>query len=131
MVFKQFDGLRMTHGAASFLKSTFEEVWQKEGERLDMVCGHKFRNVLDVNPYLLRQWQIMSGNFQPYNMEKSTKYFGTFPGEQNELKNALLTQKYNIICINDSKNCDNFDELRDQIIKTFDRILPEKSSFEI
>ena len=47
-----------------FLKSTFETVWKNEYELLDEVSQHKFRNnKLDVNQWLMRDWQLASGNF--------------------------------------------------------------------
>jgi hypothetical protein len=126
----QFLDLDIPHGQASFLKSTFFEVWGKEEKILKRTCSHKFRSPLDVNQYLFQEWQIMSGNFAPFNFEKTFRYFDTFPSDISILQEAIIYQKYNTICINDTQRNAAFPIVKEAAIEAFNKILPEKSAFE-
>jgi hypothetical protein len=127
----QFLDLDIPHGPASFLKSTFLEVWEKEEKILKKTCSHKFRSLLDVNQYLFQEWQIMSGNFAPFNFEKTFCYFDTFPRDIDTVREAIVNQKYNTICVNDTERNTAFFEIKKAVIDSFNIILPKKSAFEI
>ena len=55
---KWFPGFKYFHQPASFLKSTFAEVWKKEPEVLERTTAHRFRVLTDVNQWLFKYWQI-------------------------------------------------------------------------
>ena len=65
MPYGVFTGFFDPHLPNSYLKSTFEEVWEKEYEVLNDTCTHKFRDRRDVNQWLIRYWQLVKGNFAP------------------------------------------------------------------
>ncbi|MDB5176816.1 MAG: wcwK [Candidatus Saccharibacteria bacterium] len=131
MPYGVFSGFVWNHLPSSFLKSTFEEVWEAEPALLDSTSSHKFRNILDVNQYLIKGWQTVSNNFSPTNIGKNwSGYFETFDNP-NKLLDAIEEQRYPMICINDDNYDDKlFIQTRDSIIASFDTILPNKSSFE-
>ncbi len=52
--FSRFTGFYTVHGPSPLKKSTYEKLWELEGERLIEVCGHPFRHKGDVNQYVLR-----------------------------------------------------------------------------
>lgn len=123
---KNFSPCYYTHICNPFLKSTFEEVWEKEYELLNNTCLNKFRNDNDINQYIMKAWQVYSGNFTP----KSYKEFGdciTLSDDANF--DIIKEQKTEILCINDGKVKD-FEKVKGKLIEAFDTILPEKSSFE-
>lgn len=129
----RFPGFYQTHLAHSYLKSTFEEVWDKEYDILHNTCLHKFRNANDVNQWVFREWQIASGNFEI----RSYKFGETFYIDRDglELKDKIIDyithRKRKIIAINDSDMSEEeFENLTSDIKAAFDKILPEKSSFE-
>jgi hypothetical protein len=126
---KSFSGFYYSHTASSFLKTTFEEVWKIEPEILDQTSARKFRNELDVNQYLMQQWQLMTGNFYPKGISKTVGSFHV--ALDHDIQSAIIEQKYKTICINDAQDCPNFEELKSAIIAAFEKILPEKSSYEI
>ena len=118
------------HVCPSFLKSTFDEVWNKEFDVLDEVCHHKFRNLkFDNNQWLMRDWQLASGNFVP----RTTK-FGMLYTIDNKFnaKQALSKCKYKAICLNDSDQLSNedFKRIKKEIIDEFETLFPNKSSYE-
>lgn len=128
-VFPLFTGFYTIHAAAPYLKKTFEEVWSREEELLNEVVTHRFREKTDVNQYLFREWQKLSGNFVPRNIQKYTKYFeiGT---DNRKLIEAIEKQKYKMLCVNDGVVKENVDQIREELIAAFTKILPDKCSFE-
>ena len=116
------------HAPYSYLKETFETVWEKEGELLNKVCKNKFRNSSDLGHYLCRYWQMVSGNFVPKKNESECIRY-----EENNLENIkkLKSGKYKFICISDDLLNIDFQKSKNEINKVLQELLPEKSSFEI
>ena len=117
------------HTASPFLKQTFNEVWEKEGDYLDKVCMNKFRGIEDVNQYVMQYWQICSGNFTPRSYKNYGKYFD-LKNDNSELLNCIDNSLYNIICINDSDPNIDYNNVTNELVSHFDKLLPNKSSFE-
>ena len=127
-----FNGFANNHLTFSYLKETFEDVWLKEEETLDETCRNKFRSKVDVNQWLMRYWQLASGNFVPCPRHYKGEVFEVSGNVQKNsmLYEAIEHQKYRIVCINDNPDLD-FEGVRDRIKEAFEKILPEKSSFEL
>lgn len=125
---KYFTGFYTPHLPNSFLKSTFQEVWNKETLILEQTSANKFRNNLDVTQYLFKFWQLASGQFVPRgNFGKAYSL-----GSEFELaRDAIEKQSYKMICLNDSDLIDDFNTRKDSLITTFNKILPSKSAFEV
>ena len=125
-----FPGFYYPHISSNFLKSTFEEVWEKEYDVLDKTCTDKFRQKTNVNQWLFKYWQLVSGNYEVISYKTGMCYHIK---EKNfaEACNAVRTGKYKITCINDTNNTINFEEKKQRILESFEQLLPEKSSFEI
>lgn len=124
----KFSGFVNPHLPNSFLKSTFEEVWKKEGNYLDNVCLNRFRTKEDVNQYLFRYWRLVKGEFFPRSPKIGTCY--TIGYDNNLIENVLKNKNKKMLCINDNSNLENIDEYSIQLIKLFEKYFPEKSSFE-
>ena len=131
MPFSVFPGFRNHHMPQAFLKSTFREVWEAEEPLLREVSSHRFRDITDVNQYMFRFWQFMSGKFHPINVTKDSCRYTISDRDANKLAGAIRTQKREILVMADSENFTDFRALVNQINAAFDAILPEKSSFEI
>ncbi len=128
--FNNFTGIKWQHLPSPYLKSTFEKVWEYEYEILDKTCSHKFRDITDVNQYAFKYWQLASNNFYPTNIEKRGELFN-LPYQSEELFETIRNQKKYMICANDTEKCNDFNILKEQLVISFDSILPKKSSFEI
>lgn len=126
-----FTGIKPMHMPSSLLKSTFNEVWDVEYPLLDATCSHRFRDINDVNPWLLQFWQIMKGKFYPRRID-DMKYFALSPSdEQNkELYTALLNEKYKLICINDGNAGRNYDTVKEKLNRIVYQKYKEPCSFE-
>ena len=125
---KGFTGFYNHHLAVPYLKSTLEEVWKEEPEILEKTCSHRFRDNSDVNQYIFRYWQLASGNFVPSTLKG--KYF-LVSSNNNRILNYINKRKGKMICINDAEFTGDFDAVKEQINNALDRILPEKSCYEL
>ena len=124
-----FPGMYYSHLPSNFLKSTYEKLWDIEGEILDETCMDKFRTKNNVNQWLIKYWQLAEGICR----QKSTKDGLCFHIKDSifgEMLKAIETGKYKLICINDTVNTSNFELQKKQVIEAFEKLLPEKSSFE-
>ena len=133
----RFPGFKQFHVATPLLKSTYEELWNKEFDILNATCMNKFRTALDVNQWIMREWQIASNNFNVTNYCKTSKYIefnelnNTIKKSEAELRKALKRKKYKIICVNDTNYISEFDKLKKIVLEDFQRKYTEKSSFEL
>lgn len=127
--FDNFLGFSSYHLASSYKKSILEEVWKEEREILSEVSKHKFRTVYDINQYLFRYWQIAKGEVA-IREEKNGKYFDINNVTLNEITNIIKQQSYKQICINDTREIEDFEKTKNIIQMAFETILPNKSKFE-
>ena len=128
--YPKFVTLRTPHNAQPYLKSTFEDIWAVEKERLMETSTHRFRSLADLTPELFRTWQICQGNFEPYNTYNDTKMFPLVIKPKQAIA-AIKNQSYKLICLNDNIHIRNYTQVMENIRNAFEGILPEKSSFEI
>ena len=124
----KFVGFWNFHAPYSYLKETFELMWEKEPEALKSACQNKFRAGSDLGHYLCRYWQMLSGNFVPKKDE--SKYL-IFKNDNTESIQALKSGKYRYVCINDAYVDIDFERAKKEINSTLEELLPEKSSFEL
>lgn len=130
LTFPRFTAFYTQHGPMPFLKSTFLELWEKEGEALTAMSGNRFRSESDLTPYLFREYQKLMGRFHAMNIQKNFAYFPV-EGETDELVHAITRQKKKILCVNDGTiSEEQAKDAGEAIRKAFGRILPETSGFE-
>lgn len=125
----KFITLRTPHNAQPYLKKTFEEVWNAEGDELTRTSSNRFRASDDYTPELFRTWQICRGNFEPYNTYSDTKMFPLMIKSRGAIE-AIRNQNYSLVCLNDNIRIKNYEQVMVDIREAFETILPEKSSFE-
>ena len=118
------------HLPNAYLKSTFERVWELEPEILQKTAESRFRNITDVNQYLIRYWRLCSGEFSPYNVWKDSELITIQNNNLNYISDVIRNQRKKVICLNDADSTVDFDKAKMSLIRDFEVILPEKSSFE-
>ncbi|MEK5039899.1 stealth family protein [Sporosarcina sp. FSL K6-3457] len=128
--FNNFSGFYHPHLTQSFLKTTFFEVWEKEYLYLEKVSKNKFRNYIDVNQYLMREWQLVNGRFEPKNIDKLGRYFNLID-DTNKIEQYIKCKKSKIVCLNDNGHVKKFNLTKEAINATFEEIYPQKCSFEV
>lgn len=123
-----FFGFNYHHLPQAFLKKTLEEVWEADYDTLHNTCTHRFRNDDDVTQHAFKFWQLLKGDFAPFNVRKFGRFFLS-DSQIPEVSQVILNQTYHTICINDGDLTD-FDSAKAQINAAFEKMLPEKSQFE-
>lgn len=125
--YKYFTGVKNTHVANAYRKKTFEVVWQKYGDVLDKTCRHRFRSPLNVNQWLMKYWQIVSGEFYPQRYSFGKHYF---INETKAIECELTSRRRGLLSVNDYEGVTDFPRIKKEILRIFQRVFPEKSSFE-
>ena len=129
LAFPQMTGYYSTHSVAPLCKSTYEQLWEKEPELMQRTAASRIRSGEDTTIYLMREWQKLTGNFCPKNMQKDFAYFSL--AEHNEkLCRMIREQRRNIVCINDVRTDIPYEQVKREVSEAFETILPDKCSFE-
>jgi hypothetical protein len=118
------------HIAQPHLKSTLQEVWEKWNEVMDITSSHKFRSDDQVNQWLLCSWNQAKGRFYPTTKEKRGININVSPDMIKRAVDIIKNQLVPQVCLNDSEKNINAEFCNAELIKAFDTILPNKSSFE-
>lgn len=129
--YERFTGFVDPHLPNAYDKNTLVQVWNTKDGVLDTTCRCKFRRYDNVNQYIFRYWQIVNGAYNPINLFADSYSF-------SEMSDDVLVKAINIIekreksllCINDGDITD-FQRAKSKLINAFEKILPEKSSFEL
>ncbi|WP_029321024.1 stealth family protein [Butyrivibrio sp. AE3004] len=134
LAFKRITGFKDQHLAIPHKKSVFQSIWELENENLDRVCMNRYRTAMDISTWLMKYWNLVTGNFTPINTSLIGEYLG-FQNEKSldEICNKIVRKEKPILVINDT--IDGTDEqlffrCQKRLVDAFERILPEKSSYE-
>ena len=124
-----FTGFVSPHLAVAYEKRAFEELWMAEPEALDATCRRRFRTMADVSQLAARSWRLARGHFTPAKPLGVTFFlkseYGARPAAQ-----AIAAQRWRMVCVNDDDTGFDFETERQRLIDAFERILPNKCSFE-
>lgn len=126
---RNITGFYNHHFPQGYLKSTFEEVWEKHEDILIHTTVSRFRSSSDVNPWLFRYWQLAKGNFVPLNVEKDGINILISESSLDKIVKIIERHKKKIICLGEDDKTP-YETAKEQINAAFHKILPEKSSFE-
>ena len=118
------------HLPQAHLKKVFSEVWKYCEKDLVRTSHNKFRSYGDVAFWLIRYWQLSSGNFTPYNIFRDGYPYMIGDKNISVITDCIRKQKIKIICLNDTETISDFDLCKRKIHEAFDEILPEKCSYE-
>lgn len=130
-----FPGFSNPHLPSPFLKTVCEEVWMQEETILTNTMKHRFRSNDDVTQYLFYDWHLVSKQFVPQRRKKMGHYYSIQSDmtSNKEIIKAVRNQTHPVICINDSSSglsVEEFDRMMSDLQRSFESILPRKSSFE-
>lgn len=78
---RDFTGFRDFHIAIPYLKSEFEDLWERFPKELNETVHHKFRTEKDLTSWVFRYWRLASGKFHV----RSQRY-GIYQGLATEKK---------------------------------------------
>ena len=123
-----FSAFYNPHTMQPFLKSTLEEVWQAEGEKLTETCYNRFRTGEDVTQWLFRYWQMVTGKI--VQSEKPRGKFFSIGRDNKLIEDAILGHTYKDICLSDDDVNYDFEKEQSFLISLLSQTLPEKSQYE-
>lgn len=127
-----FPGFYNYHTAQPFLKSTFEAVWEKEKDRLNKTCNDKFRDYSHLNQWVYRYWQFAEGKIHPVSFKGKRERIEICEDSIKDIQKTLEEGKVQILCLNDDPKIPeaSFKPLKMEVIESFEKIFPKKSTFE-
>lgn len=109
-------GFYNPHLPIPYLKSTFEKVWQEEDQWLSETSAHKFRENTDLTDWVVRYWQIQSGQFHPGSIKFGQYYL---QNQTAAIMEDLAHAKHKIVCINDTPMTKT-DEIDDRVVRALE-----------
>lgn len=129
-IFPLYTGFYTVHGPSPLLRSSFEEIWELEGQTLQATSAHRFRSREDVTQYLFREWQKQKGKFVPANVRKECAYFEIGQNDRR-LYQILKEHRVKMVCINDpGQTGGDADAARQRLAAALEKAFPGKSTFE-
>lgn len=130
----RFPGFKHFHMTNSFTKSAYEKMWKIEKDELHSTCMDKFRSKNHVNQWLIREYQLVTGNFYPSAKYKIGKMIDfEKDGEDNSIincKKSLFGKKYKMVCINDGDDIQNLETIKEEISELLKQKFPNKAACE-
>ncbi len=130
MVWSFIPGLLDHHLPQAYLRRQWFRAWEQwGGAQLDATCRHRLRTLTDVSDYLVRYDLLCRGEFHPVGFGDgclTTLEDGTL----ERICNDIERQRYRLLCLNDSERIADFEAASRRLCAAFERILPEKSSYE-
>ena len=130
MAYPKFTGFIDPHLPNAYKKDTFHKVWGLYEESLAKTSESKFRKMDNVNQYIFRYYQLVTGNFQPINPKNTSLSYSVVNDTVFALAvENIKTQKKPLICLNDGDISD-FTAAKKSLCDAFETILPEKSGYE-
>lgn len=124
-----FPGLKDHHMPQPFLRSTFDTLWTEEFAELDATCRHRFRTPTDLSQWLVRYEQLVTGRFTPVGMRDTLLTKLSDEGTE-AIADALLSDRYAMICINDNNDIRHPEQVRATLEEAFRRLLPDHCAYE-
>ena len=125
-----FSAIRDYHVPLAFTKHDFEVVWKEVPELLFSTQKHKFRSREDVTVWLVRYWRLLEGRFN-VKSQQCFMYTQINDDDVSGICNIICSQKKKVTCVNDEYKGTDFENTQKKIAAAFEKILPEKSSFEV
>ena len=126
---KELTGIQSQHICQAYTKDYYKKFWQYCGDELKVVSNNKFRETTDFSTFLIRYIELMEGAFIPRSVKFGKRI--ELRKDNQKIYNVIKKKKYKVLCINDSSTTEyNFDDVKLKLEESFNKILPEKSSFE-
>lgn len=126
--YNNFIGIYSPHICQAYTKKHYDLFWKYCNKHLIESSKNKFRDYNDLTTFLIRYIALVEGDFVPRNISFGQRF--ELSEDNKGVYSAIEKQKYNVVCINDSKPNIDFEKTKKELINSFEKILPEKSSFE-
>lgn len=115
------------HIAVSYKKKNFIKIWNMFPEQLKLTNQNKFREINEVSHWLVRYFQIVSGQISPRSHNFS-KYYDI--SQVENIKRELRNPKHYMIVLNDANLNSTSYEQGLKTVQLLDIFLNKRSQFE-
>ena len=129
MPWSMFTGLLDHHVPQPYLRSHCFRCWEEWERQLDATCCHTFRHLTNVSDYLFRYDMLAAGEFVPRGMD-DCRLMTLSDSSIGYICHDIEHRRWRMICLNDSDDIADFEAVRRQLNEAFDRLLPQKSTYE-
>ncbi len=123
-----FPGFYDPHMANAMKKSVLAHLWEVESEAMDNGSKDHFRGYADVTQYLIRYWQLCSGEFNP-RRTLGKVYFPNI-NTYDEVVEVIKDGSQQMISFNENCTTEEFLIIKNNINRALEKRFPNKCSFE-
>ncbi|MEO2261822.1 Stealth CR1 domain-containing protein [Dorea sp. YH-dor228] len=125
-------GIVFPHLAVAYKKSIMEKAWNIAPEMLHETSLHRLRTPKDIIHQVFSIWAMLEGDFNAVSKEHHGKVFSAQVKDKEEIVDAIINEKYRMICINDSEQLSQSEYLvlKDIVKGAFEKKFLEKSQYE-
>ena len=121
------------HHPQPMLKGTLQEVYKEFKDEMMQSSQNRFRSKSDLNQYMYRYWQLLTGNFYPYkHNDDLVANLDSIKILERMIATLEKNSKINFVCFNDSVNLsDNeYEKVKKMLLSFLEERFPNKASFE-
>ncbi|MCJ7834127.1 hypothetical protein MUB23_01785 [Cuneatibacter sp. NSJ-177] len=131
MSYPKFCGFKPNHLPYSYLKSTYQTVWNEEAQLCTLASSHRFREVIDVNHWIFTYWQYATNQFYPRKVNDGYCFQLRNVKDAEKAKKSILAKRYKLVCLNDTlEDNSSFETISNCVNMALKTILDQKSMFE-
>lgn len=123
-----FPGFYDPHLANALKKSTLAHLWEIESEVMHKGSLDRFRGADDVTQYLIRYWQLCTGDFIP-RRTRGKVFFPNINTYQDTVDYINKSPEH-MISFNENCSSEEFPVIRDAINSALEKRFPNKCSYE-
>ncbi len=122
--------IRPQHICTPFFKSVCDELYDKVLPEIEKTSAARTRTAEDLNQYMF--WDYMYFKGMVLKERISNKHFSAATATVSSLTKFLQNPMRKLVCINDVHLGDaKFEALRNAVTDAFEKLLPEKSKYEL
>lgn len=122
-------GVYFTHMGVPFCRSSMEKVWTKYEEEMVRTCEYKMRDIHQITHQIFSIEDILSGNFEP---GRNNWGYCVSIEDTDWIEAVYRNMDKKMICLIDRDDMSDAEiaSVNERLVSLFERIFPEKSSFE-
>ena len=129
MPWSAFPGIYDPHMPQPYLRSRFARAWELWDAELDASCRNRFRTPTDHSHRLVRYDMLCRGEFMPRSLG-DCRTMTPDDTTADAVARTIEEARCRMICLHDSPQIADFERVCERLRTAFDRLLPEKSSYE-
>lgn len=124
-----YPGFYDPHQAQPYRKSDFERGWAQWGDRMRATSATRFRDNSNISEWIFRYDNLCRGEFTPHSVRDGRMVTLT-DQSVGEIAHLIATQAQRLLCIHDSTEIADFEQVCRTLQEGFNQLLPNQSAYE-